>query len=222
MKLTPNGALNNGNGDDENRASFVCSLTQKEMNGVQPFVYIYTCGCVFSQAGLRTVAGSPKEKEKQSDSGGDSPMLPAEESLDLCPQCGTKYSRTADVIPLNPEEEEEMVLRAAMEQRRALEPSKKKSKKRKQLEEAGDTAEPPSKKKHGPSTSQPSINPVMGAASKAVIQGLAEEEAKRKAGMSAAVKSLYGDGKPARKETFMTMGTFTRVCSFSPCLPLQF
>ncbi|KAJ2915321.1 hypothetical protein MD484_g5107, partial [Candolleomyces efflorescens] len=209
LKLTPNGAPSNGNNEDENRASFVCSLTQKEMNGVQPFVYIYTCGCVFSQAGLRTVAGSPKEKEKQSESGGDSPTPPAEESLDLCPQCGTKYSRAADVIPLNPSEEEEWTLRAAMEQRRALEPSKKKSKKRKQLEEAGDAAEPPSKKKHGSST-QPSINPSMGATSKAVIQGLAAEEAKRKAGMSAAVKSLYGDGKPPRKETFMTMGTFTR------------
>ena len=179
MKLTPNGAPSNGNSEDENRASFVCSLTQKEMNGVQPFVYIYTCGCVFSQAGLRTVAGAPKEKEKQSESG-DSPTPPAEESLDLCPQCGIKYSRTVDVIPLNPSPEEEQTLRAAMEQRRALEPSKKKSKKRKQLEESGDTAEPPSKKKHGSSTPQPSINPAIGAASKAVIQGLAEEEAKRK------------------------------------------
>ncbi|RXW19374.1 hypothetical protein EST38_g6470 [Candolleomyces aberdarensis] len=209
LKLTPNSAPSTSNGDDENRASFVCSLTQKEMNGVQPFVYIYTCGCVFSQAGLRTVAGSPKEKEKQSESG-DSPTPPAEESLDLCPQCGTKYSRTDDVIPLNPSPEEEMALRAAMERRRALEPSKKKGKKRKQLEEGGDIAEPPSKKKHGSSTPQPSINPAIGTASKAVIQGLAEEESKRKAGMSAAVKSLYGDGKPARKETFMTMGTFTR------------
>lgn len=58
----------------------------------------------------------------------------------------------------------------------------------------------------------PSTNPSIAAASRAVVSGLAMEEAKRKAGMSDAVKSLYSseDG-PKRKETFMTMGTFTRV-----------
>ena len=37
------------------------------------------------------------------------------------------------------------------------------------------------------------------------------EEAKRKSEMSDTVKCLYGNGTK-RKETFMTMGTFTRVC----------
>lgn len=204
LKLTPNGSSTS---DDEESAQFACPLTQKEMNGVTPFCYISTCGCVFSQAGLRTVAGSPKESK---DKGDPEETTPSEESFDLCPQCGTKYSRTTDVIPLNPYPEQEQKLRWAMEEKRASEPTKRKSKKRKQQEDSGET-EPPSKKKQSSSTTQPTINPAMGAASKAVLQGLAEEEAKRKAKMSDAVKSLYGDGKPAKKETFMTMGTFTRV-----------
>ena len=46
---------------------------------------------------------------------------------------------------------------------------------------------------------------------------LAEEEAKRKATMSDAVKSLY-EPKNNGKETFMTMGTFTRVRALFPVL----
>ncbi|KAF6758823.1 Rtf2 RING-finger-domain-containing protein [Ephemerocybe angulata] len=213
LKLTPNGAANS---DDTETARFACPLTLKEMNGVQPFVYIFTCGCVFSQAGLRTVSGgTPKEKEKEkqpetgeSSSSGSTP--PAEAPLDLCPQCGAKYSRATDVIVLNPSAEEEQTLRWAMEKRRASEPSKKKSSKKRKQHSAEDGAdgEPPSKKERKGAT--PTINASMGTASRAVMQGLAEEEAKRKATMSEAVKSLYGDGKPARKETFMTMGTFTR------------
>jgi hypothetical protein len=71
----------------------------------------------------------------------------------------------------------------------------------------GEDPGPPTKKQ-----AVPSLNPSIAAASRAVVSGLALEEARRKAGMSDAVKSLYGsaDGKK-RKETFMTMGTFTRV-----------
>ena len=47
--------------------------------------------------------------------------------------------------------------------------------------------------------------------SKVIASELAMEEANRKAAMSDALKSLYGEGKPKKKETFMTMGTFTRV-----------
>ncbi|EAU93478.2 hypothetical protein CC1G_12072 [Coprinopsis cinerea okayama7 len=215
LKLTPNAAPSTS--DDTDRAAFVCPLNLKEMNGSQPFVYISTCGCAFSQAGLRTVSGSPKDKEKEKEkekSSSDSPDAPTESTLDLCPQCGTKYSRKDDIIPLNPSQDEERELRFAMERRRALEPAKKKSKKRKHDKEGnGNGEEPPAKKKQqgsGSNTPQPTINPSVGAASRAVVEGLAAEEAKRKANMSDAIKSLYGDGKPAKKETFMTMGTFTR------------
>ena len=36
-------------------ARFVCPISMKEMNGKSKFVYIDTCGCVFSEQGLRQV-----------------------------------------------------------------------------------------------------------------------------------------------------------------------
>ena len=206
LTLTPNPAPVSTDPDSSERPQFVCPLTFKEINGVQPFVYISTCGCVFSQAGLRTVtaSASPKEKEKSVDD------EPAEKPLSLCPQCAKKYSSTDDVIPINPSQEEEEIMFFALERKRLLEPTKKKSKKRKNIESLDEEAEPPTKKQVPLPVTTPSLNPSMAAASRAVVSGLAMEEAKRKAGMTEAVKSLYGDGTK-RKETFMTMGTFTRV-----------
>lgn len=169
-----------------NHAQFICPITLKEMNGLLPFVYIATCGCVLSQAGLKNVSTTPKEEDG--------------EQLDVCPQCAKKFSRTSDIIPLNPQPEEEERMREAMERKRLSEPPKK-SKKRKNVTP---TNEAPASKK------APSMNPGIAAASRAVVSSLAMEEAKRKANMSEAVKSLYSEGKPKRKETFTTMGTFTR------------
>jgi len=200
LKLTPNTSLSTTvSSDPTSRSPFVCPLNLKEMNGVQPFVYISTCGCVFSQAGLKTVinaSSSPKEKDK--DDSGDE-----EQELELCPQCATKFSRKTDVLMLNPSVDEEERMRERMELQRLKEPTKK-SKKRKNATPADDSEAPPSKKV------VPSTNPSISAASRAVVSSLAMEESKRKANMSDAVKSLYGDGKPAKNETFMTRGTFTR------------
>ena len=208
LTLTPNPAPISTDPESSERPQFVCPLTFKEINGVQPFVYISTCGCVFSQAGLRTVtsSASPKGKEKSVDEEEQD-----EKPLSLCPQCAKKYSATEDVIPINPSQEEEEIMFFALERKRLLEPTKKKSKKRKNVESPDEEAEPPTKKQVSPPVAAPSLNPSMAAASRAVVSGLAMEEAKRKAGMSEAVKSLYGDGTK-KKETFMTMGTFTRVC----------
>lgn len=94
-------------------------------------------------------------------------------------------------------------MREEMERRRLAEPVKnKKSKKRK----AEESEQPPAKKQV-----LPSLNPSVSATSRAVASEIAMEEAKRKATMTDTVKSLYGEGVPKRKETFMTMGTFTRV-----------
>ncbi|KAE9389624.1 DUF602-domain-containing protein [Gymnopus androsaceus JB14] len=189
LKLTPNTSLTTSS-EPTSRSPFVCPLNLKEMNGVQPFVYISTCGCVFSQAALKTVvsasSSSPKEKEDSS--------VPGEESeLELCPQCATKFSRKDNVLMLNPPPEEEERMRENMELQRSKEPTKK------------------SKKRKNASTQMiRSTNPSIAAASRTVASSLAMEEAKRKANMSEAVKSLYGDGKSARTETFMTRGTFTR------------
>lgn len=211
LKLTPNPAPISSSSTGEERPQFVCPLTLKEMNGVQPFVYISTCGDVFSQAGLKTVSSSsasasasppPHDKETEKEE--------KIKQLDICPQCAAKYDKAEDVCLLNPSRDEEEIMRAKMEERRLSEPTKTKSKKRKVPTDPD--APPPSKKPSTVQTHKPHTNPSISAASRAVTTSLAEEEAKRKAGMSEAVKSLYStkDG-PQRKETFMTMGTFTRV-----------
>ncbi|KII86270.1 hypothetical protein PLICRDRAFT_164714 [Plicaturopsis crispa FD-325 SS-3] len=205
LKLTPNPAPKavSSVSASTDRPQFVCPLTLKEMNGVQPFVYISSCGCVFSQGGLKTVSSASSSKSSDSE-GSDKGTG---KQLDMCPQCATKYDKAEDVVLLNPSVDEEERMRLAMDQLRLLEPAKKtKSKKRKAADGPDDA---PSKKKAAPAL--PSTNPSISAASRAVVSSLALEEAKRKAGMSDAVKSLYNsDDTPRRKETFMTMNTFTR------------
>jgi hypothetical protein len=194
------------------------------MNGGQPFVYILSCGCVFSQSGLRTVLGSSSPHNGDGtaeESNGSS--ADKNEQLEVCPQCATKFSKSADIFMINPPVEEEERMRAAMELRRSREPVKK-SKKRKagaDVEEAATKKKKASPEGHSPSPA-PGLNPKISAASRSLAESLATEEAKRKAGMSDAVKSLYrGKNDAPRKETFMTMGTFTRVsCSFLYCLCL--
>ncbi|KAF5360077.1 hypothetical protein D9758_007573 [Tetrapyrgos nigripes] len=227
LKLTPNTAAppSTSNGDDSTgRAHFICPLNLKEMNGAQPFIYIATCGCVFSHAGFKALAGSsssgsssPKDnakdkdigeeiKEEEKEQAKDKDSEPQQEQLDLCPQCASKYSKTDDVLFINPSPEQEERMRARMERLRLLEPAKKSKKRKNAGAGAAEDSEPPTKKLAAAS----SMNPTISAASRAVVSSLAMEEAKRKANMSEAVKSLYGDGKPRREETFMTRGTFTR------------
>ncbi|RDB27300.1 Carboxypeptidase Y [Hypsizygus marmoreus] len=113
LKLTPNHTARPS--EDNDVPQFICPLTLKEMNGVQPFVYLSTCGCTFSQAGLKTVAKA---------------TVNGHEQLELCPQCGKKYSGANDVVLINPSQDEEDSMRLEMERRRLLEPTKK-GKKRK-------------------------------------------------------------------------------------------
>jgi len=208
LKLTPNPAPRSPD-SDQDQASFICPLTLREMNGVQPFVYLWTCGCTFARAGLKSVAISNAKSRKENGSSPDGEAQAKdkeptpEESFEVCPRCAKKFSPLEDIITLNPSSEEEENLRIIMDRRKAKEPAKK-SKKRK-AEAAGD--EPPTKKKE---TAKPSTNSNISAASKAVMNSLAEEEAKRKANMSEAVKSLYESSGTQHKETFMTRGTFNR------------
>ncbi|KNZ76140.1 UPF0549 like protein [Termitomyces sp. J132] len=176
--------------DGSERPQFICPLTLREMNGLIPFVYVSSCGCVFSQAGLKTVTQT------------------SDDELSLCPQCGKKYSSSTDILQLNPSPEEEGRMCELMVRQRLLEPPPKKSGKKRKA--AVDGEEEPAKKKK--EDAKPSLNPSVAAASRAVTSSLAMEEAKRKAGMSAAIKSLYDNpDREKRKETFTTMGTFTRV-----------
>ena len=177
------------------------------MLGSVPFVYISTCGCVFSQAGLKTVSQGDNvlHKDKPKGDSNESSPTDSEKQYQLCPSCGTKYDKTQDVFTLNPSPEEEEIMHGNMAKRRAAEPAKTKGKKRKAIADA----EQPSVRKKGTINSS---NASISSATRAVVTSLAEEETKRKANMTDAVKSLYTskDG-PKRKETFMTMGTFTRV-----------
>jgi len=211
LSLTPNPTPKSGSPDSGvDRGLFVCPLNLKEMTGVVPFVYLNTCGCVFSQAGLKAVStGTPtsekgKDKDQDQDKEDKDRVEEGGAQLDVCPQCARKFDRLEDVRVLNPGPEEEERMRGTMERRRASAPVK--SKKRKGVE--GAEGVPPGKKKKGGSGT---ASPAPSGANRAVTSSLAMEEAKRKAQMSDAVKSLYRpkDGK-VRKETFMTMGTFTR------------
>ena len=206
--------------DPTYRAPFICPFTMKEMNGSQPFVYLWTCGCVFSLAGYKTMAGTPPSGGSPKDA--EQEQEQRDTALDLCPQCQTKYRRISDIITLNPSSQEEERLRETMDRQRSLEPPKKKLKKRKTASTQDD--EPPhtntnknknrnnnNKKQRTEEPFSPPILQPTTSSSKALASELAMEEAKRKATMTDALKSLYGEGMPKKKETFMTMGTFTRV-----------
>jgi hypothetical protein len=98
LTLSPNPAPQSSepSSSDTERPHFVCPLTLREMNGAQPFVYLSTCGCVFSQAGLKTVSASSTPQDRENDKGKAKAATtdPSDAELELCPQCGKKYSQT--------------------------------------------------------------------------------------------------------------------------------
>ncbi|KZT61856.1 DUF602-domain-containing protein [Calocera cornea HHB12733] len=206
LTLTPNPSQTLPAGSDLPFPPFVCPLTMKEMLGSIPFVFLWSCGCVFSASGLRAIATPVEEAERKSEEaqgeGSDKENIrgKGEEKARQCPQCGKPYLE-AQVVPLNPPTAVAEERLAALLSRRASEPPK--SKKRKHAASALPAEEPEKKK--------PTLGPSM--ATSAVSALLREEEKKRaKVGMSAAVKSLYRDkGAKEDKGTFLTMGTFTRV-----------
>ncbi|KZS90230.1 DUF602-domain-containing protein [Sistotremastrum niveocremeum HHB9708] len=198
LTLTPNPVKASSSDDvDIPPAAFVCPLTMKEMNGAVPFLYITTCGCVFSQAGLKAVLGpSPQAKADGQE--------PGTREKDLCPQCTKKFDRVEDLCTINPGPEEEEIM---MEKLAAARASKAKSgKKRKAaVAEIFDT-----KDKKRERVVAPSTNPSIAASSRIVVEGLAEEEKKRLAHMSDAVKSLYQGKSTKADSNWISRGTFTR------------
>ena len=210
--------------DSERQARFACPLTLKEMTGTHPFVYLSTCGCVFSQAGLRAVSSSSSSTPP-----GDDAQNEAQEQKDVCPQCAVKFTRSTDVVLLNPGPEEQLQMRNTMEARRAVQTTSKPKKTKKRKLDESSTPEPATKrvaldstKTSRPLTPQPApFTNNATATSRTVANALAQEELKRKSGMSEAVKSLYtSKNSVQKKETFMTRGTFTRVCLPCSCPPI--
>jgi hypothetical protein len=200
LQLTPNPAVAGSSTPPEPGApplpQFVCPLSQKEMSGGVPFVYITTCGHVFSAAGLRALAPAPGENA-------------------VCPQCQVKYTPgavgTSDVRPINPTVEELEVLRAALP---AAGSKKRKKKDAAGAEDEGADAERPAKKAKSSAASAkpaPTTNTSVAISARKAL-AVAEAEAKAaKATQSAAVQSLYtSKSGSTTKETFLTRGTFTR------------
>lgn len=213
LKLTPNPTPVVPGVDTQSRAAYVCPLTLKEMTGALPFVYLSTCGCVFSASGLRALA-APATDATATSHGEELKHTPT-----LCPQCSKPYEKRTDVLTINPSDEEEVTMRAAMETKRGC--AKKlsgKGKKRKVGEmekgsEESTTNGHDTKRQKSSIAPAPKTNAAVAAMARRVAESLAEEELKRKTVMSGAVASLYGpkDQVTKKRETFMTMGTFTRV-----------
>ena len=196
------------------------------MSGSLPFVYLTTCGCVFSAAGLKAVSNPSSSSTTPPATDEDKTPEPQE----ACPQCAKPFTPSTDIRTLNPSPEESEKMRERMLASKAI---KGKGKKRKvavsadvgEDEEKTASGEPVSKRtksasKTAESNTQaaaPSLNPSISSVARKVTEQLAEEEKRRKATMSSAVASLYApkSGKKT-KETFLTMGTFTRVSCLHP------
>ncbi|KAG9045336.1 hypothetical protein FS837_006468 [Tulasnella sp. UAMH 9824] len=214
LRLTPNPAYTSSPSDDSvtnKRAQFICPLNLKEMTGNIPFVYLATCGCVFSSAGLKAIS-TPYSSSSEDEGNKKEP----------CPQCGKSFSCTDDVRTINPTpDEQERMMEKMLAAKASAKSNKKKRKDLASTNGAIEDAAPPSKRTKAAADSvtppdvpspAPSINPMVSSVARKVTAQIAEEEKKRKANMSKAIASLYApkDGGPKEKGTFLTMNTFTR------------
>ena len=129
------------------------------------------------------------------------------------------------MLTINPSDEEEEFMRAAMEAKRAAAKNQNgKGKKRKAVEmekakgESAVNGRDSKRQKTSIAPAAPKTNAAVAAMARKVAESLAEEELKRKTVMSDAVASLYTAKGTVnqKKETFTTMGTFTRVSKTQP------
>jgi hypothetical protein len=198
------------------------------MSGSLPFVALRSCGCVFSEAGLKSVVGSvtgtttpPSEGE---DEGGRT--VP-------CPNCNKPFNPAGEKgksawLQLNPKAEvQEKLLEDLLAERAAAKLNKQKDKeanggkKRKSTAANlvdGSNHHDASKRSKTSGSQQPQASTQSHLSSKIQHQ-LQELEDKRKAGgMSAAVQSIYagkGGEKKGSNNDFFTR-TFTRVSMLCP------
>lgn len=177
------------------------------MAGQQPFIALRTCGCVFSDQGLRAVVeglsrGPVEDLRAGKDRGSASPGKEV-----ACPNCGTHFDPTssATVQPLNPPAlDQELLLENLLATRAA---TKSKSKKRKNgVEEPGATK-----------VSKPRVEQsnAMAASIKAQLKEQEDLRLKSMEGMSDAVKAMFqpkAKGKDYHAGTEDFFGrTYTRV-----------
>jgi len=87
--------------------SFMCPATRVEFNGLNKFVFIWTCGCMFSEKVL--------QETKSSNSGTNKP---------LCLVCNKPYHKD-DVVSLNMTPEQQAVIKKSLMEQKELHQKKK-------------------------------------------------------------------------------------------------
>jgi len=125
LNLTENTAASAGpsKGDstvDMETSKYICPVVGLEMNGKYKFIFLWTCGCVFSERAMKMV------------------------KTETCHKCNTPFTED-DVIVLKPEGEDLDLMKTRMETRRAHAKAQKKAKKNQATEVSSD--EPQAKKK---------------------------------------------------------------------------
>jgi len=94
---------------DTFKSKFICPVTGFEMSGLYKFVFLYSCGCVFSERAIKDV------------------------KVSNCFKCAVPFTQD-DIVILNGNEEDEEVNRSKMLERRRLAKLNKKEKKKRKVE----------------------------------------------------------------------------------------
>jgi hypothetical protein len=224
LKLTANPVFKETNGasiahfDQGMVSRFICPITMKEMNGKLKFVYLESCGCVFSEQGLKEVPSA------------------------ACVQCGKSFKQE-NIITINPIPAEQEKLKIALEEKKAKAKEKKEKKKNKAIvkqesseesviAESSSSALPSNKRKRENDSKEdskqslskkPSIKPEVGIAvnngiggnsvTAAVNQKVQEHlvNTSSKTKQSKAIQSIYSKKKDNNiAESYLVRGTFNR------------
>ncbi|CAO3687982.1 unnamed protein product [Umbelopsis vinacea] len=183
-----------GSLEQESVSRYICPISMKEMNGKHRFVYLETCGCVFSEQALKQVPGSE------------------------CLTCGTPFT-AENVITINPTDKKEIeTMKHNMEEKKVKAKAERKAKKaeKKAINGSGDL-ENGTKRKLKDVTDLPAAKKMTtmiapSSATAAVVNKVKEElEARNKQQKSsAAIQSIYRKKGEEKKQTYLSTGTFTR------------
>ncbi|RUO96966.1 Rtf2 RING-finger-domain-containing protein [Jimgerdemannia flammicorona] len=235
LTLTPNPTFNdteNGptiaNHDLGLTSRFVCPLSLKEMNGKQRFVYLETCGCVFSEQALKEVPSDECVSVSQQFCyyvRGDGKLKV--EGVGSKYMCGVAF-KPENIIVINATRSEEIEgMKAVMEEKKARAKAEKKEKKKSKsnakaagkasnsaamtssLKRKADGDHPAPQKKISITTpSDIRASTPTAAIVDRVTQELAEKQKKKE--VSSAIKSIYKKGDENSRGNYLTKGTFTR------------
>ncbi|KAJ1679648.1 Replication termination factor 2 [Spiromyces aspiralis] len=110
LNLTKKDSLAGGKARNDSSAhdltaesKFICPITLKEMNGHYPFVFLWSCGCVFSEKSLKELNATE------------------------CPLCGKPFEKS-ETVPINPSPDKQReLLEAWRSQKKAGKRKKSKS-----------------------------------------------------------------------------------------------